>query len=268
MFVRNSIICGDNVEVLKSFPDECVDLTVTSPPYDNLREYNGATWDFRGLSLELYRVTARGGVVVWIVGDATIGGSETGTSFRQALRFMEIGFRLHDTMIYEKSGTPYPASDKSTRYSQAFEYMFVFSKGKPKTHNLIKDKPNRWAGAQSFGVSSSRGKDGVLRKRGKIVVAESGYRTNIWRVRCGHGYSTKDEIAYKHPAIFPEALARDQIIAWSNEGDLVLDPFCGSGTTLKMAKVLRRDYIGIDICEEYCKIAEERLSTVAPGLFA
>jgi len=238
---------------------------VTSPPYDNLRNYNGFEFDFETIACELYRVTKPGGVVVWVVGDATIDGSETGTSFRQALGFMDCGFRLHDTMIYEKNGSPFP--DK-TRYYNLFEYMFILSKESPKSINLISDRKNKWA--NSWGKQSTRDKDGSLKKMEKREDSNDlGVRFNIWRINTGKGFSTKDEIAYKHPAIFPEALARDHIISWSNPGDLILDCFMGSGTTLKMSKELGRNYIGIDSSIEYCQLSRKRLlstNTPLPGL--
>lgn len=247
MLELNKIYCGDNISLIKQLDNESIDLTVTSPPYDNLRKYNGFTWDFENLAIELLRVTKQGGVVVWVVGDSTVNGSESGTSFKQALFFKDIGFNLHDTMIYEKSGMSFPGSDK--RYFNTFEYMFVFSKGEPKTANLIKDRENKYVGTMG---GNHRG---GLCKREKF-----GRRFNIWRFNNGKFNSSKDKIAFGHPAIFPEQLAADHIISWSNPGDLVLDPFMGSGTTAKMAKKLCRNYIGFELSEEYCKIAEERLS--------
>jgi site-specific DNA-methyltransferase (adenine-specific) len=233
---------GDCSEVMKSIPTGSIDLTVTSPPYDNLRTYNGYTFDFECIAEELFRVTKEGGIVVWIVGDATIKGSETGTSFRQALYFKEIGFSLHDTMIYEKNSSSYPANSKSKRYSQIFEYMFVFSKYKVKTINLIKDKQNKWAGHKDF--------SGKL----KNPVPDFSPRNNIWK------YTTSFNEKTGHPAVFPEQLVYDHIISWSNEGDTVLDPFLGSGTTGKMAKQLNRNFIGIEISEEYLQIAKQRIN--------
>jgi len=263
------LYCGDCLEILRSFPTEAIDLMISSPPYDNLRYYFTKNekelkniWNFKKFKMvakELYRITKKGGIVVWVVGDATIEGSETGNSFRQALYFKSIGWNIHDTMIYEKNSCAYPANKKSTRYSNVFEYMFVFSKGKPKTINLIKDRKNKWAGYQTFGKCSYRQIDGSLLKTKRKKVSEYGYRTNIWKINNGYNYSTKDKIAYKHPAIFPEALARDHIISWSNERDIILDPLCGSGTTLKMAERLNRRWVGIEINEEYCKIAKERI---------
>ena len=253
--------------------DNSVDLTVTSPPYDNLRAYEDnidETWNFevfKEIADELYRVTKDGGVVVWVVGDAVIDGSETGSSFRQALYFKEIGFNIHDTMIYEKNGASFPASKKSTRYSQVFEYMFIFSKGKPKTTNLLFDRKNRWAGSKNFGKTSSRGKDGERKSSDGFTVAEYGARYNIWKFNTGRGYSTKDEIAYEHPAIFPEKLAEDHIVTWSNPGDVVLDPFMGSGTTAKLCIKTNREYIGFELSEKYYNIAKKRLSTIAEPLF-
>jgi len=255
----NKILCGACQEVLASLKDECVDLTVTSPPYDNIRDYKGYSFeeeDFRAIVSQLFRVTKKGGVVVWIVGDATMNGSESGTSFRQALGFMEGGFKLHDTMIYEKNTSSFPARRTGKRYTQIFEYMFVFCKGKIKTGNLICDKPNKWAGWTNWGKNTQRGKDGKLKKTKDIKpVPEFSPRNNIWRYNVGKGFNSSDKESHSHPAIFPEKLAEDHILSWSNEGDVVLDPFVGSGTTCKMAKKNKRHYIGIDISEEYCNLA-------------
>jgi len=257
----NQIICGNCAEIMKSWPEECIDLTVTSPPYDNLRDYKGYTFDFETIAKELYRIMKPGGVVVWVVGDATINGSETGTSFRQALYFKDVcGFKLHDTMIYQKDSCPYP---ETNRYYPSFEYMFIFSKGKPKTVNLIADKPNKNFGKKIAGTE--RKPDGTLKPQAAIknktnrVIKEFGVRTNVWQYSPGYTTSAKDKYAYKHPAIFPEQLAADHIISWSNPGDIVLDPMCGSGTACKMALKLGRRFIGIDIAEEYCEIARKRV---------
>jgi len=250
----NQIICGDNVEVMRQMPDNCIDLTVTSPPYDNLRTYNGFSFDFEGVAKELYRITKDGGVVVWVVGDATIDGSETGTSFRQALYFKEIGFNLHDTMIYEKDTQPCH-DPRNKRYKQYFEYMFVFSKGKPKTYNEIQDIPTKNAG-KVLRKATKRKPNGDMRhftEEGREVkIKDYMARKNIWK------FNT-DKRGAGHPAIFPEQLANDHIISWSNPGDLVFDPFVGSGTTAKMALLNGRNYSGIDISEEYCEIARRRV---------
>lgn len=261
----NEIICGDSLEVLKTLAGNSVDLTVTSPPYDNLRDYNGYSFDFEGIARELYRVTKDGGVVVWVVGDATVNGSETGTSFKQALFFLGLGFRLHDTMIYHKMGKPLTHN----RYEQRFEYMFVFSKGPPKTFNGIKDIKNKGFGRTYS--STVREKDGKTyqssgNKLGKTIL-EYGLRGNIWEYNTGKGHTTLDESAYAHPAMFPEKLAEEHILSWSNEGDLVLDPFLGSGTTAKMARNNNRNYIGIDISQEYCELAKKRLESTPSPLF-
>lgn len=254
----NQIICGDCVEIMRQWSDNCIDLTVTSPPYDNLRDYKGYKFDFESIAKELYRITKQGGVVVWVVGDKTVDGSETGTSFRQALFFKEVGFNLHDTMIYQKSACIYPGT---VRYNQVFEYMFVLSKGKPKTVNLIKDKPNKYAGYSARGTTH-RNSDGSIKDnksfKGKPTY-EFGVRNNVWYYGTGWMISTPDKIAYQHPAIFPDQLAKDHIISWSNEEDLVLDLMCGSGTTCKMAKLLGRNYIGIDISSEYCELSRKRV---------
>ena len=250
----NDLICGNNIDVLKTMESECIDLTVTSPPYDNLRDYNGYSFDFEGLAEQLYRVTKKGGIVVWVVGDSVINGSESGTSFRQALHFKEIGFNLHDTMIYAKKQ---PSLPNKNRYLASFEYMFVLSKKSPKVYNLIKDRKNAYPGKSTNQVV--REKNGKLSPRKDRITEEYSIRYNIWEYNTGYNLSTKDKIAFKHPATFPEKLAEDHIISWSNKGDLVLDPFVGSGTTCKMAKQLGRNYIGIDISQEYIDIAKQRI---------
>lgn len=242
----DTILVGDSAVVLKTLPDESVDLTVTSPPYDNLRAYKGFVFDFEAIARELYRVTKQGGVVVWVVGDATVNGSETGTSFKQALFFKECGFNLHDTMIYQRKTAPLTHN----RYEQEFEYMFVLSKQKPKTVNHIrvptvhfgKDKGIIGKNRQSHDASSS-------------IVNEFRIKGNVWQYAVG-GRDTG------HPAVFPEQLAHDHIISWSNEGDTVLDCFTGSGTTLKMAKLLNRHYIGIEIAPEYAELAQKRIDAL------
>jgi len=247
----NKIICGDNADVLPSLPKELVDLTVTSPPYDNLRTYDGYTFDFKYLAGQLYRVTKPGGVVVWVVMDETIKGSETGTSFRQALHFMQIGFNLHDTMIYEKAQACFGSNDC---YLQSFEYMFVFSKGKPKTINLIRDRKNVRSGVESMAVTGLSA-DGTKADRVRKMMATFGRRKNIWTYGVGGGKKN-------HPAVFPEQLVRDHIISWSKDGDIVLDPFVGSGTTCRVAKLNQRKFIGIDISREYCEIAEQAVDGI------
>jgi DNA modification methylase len=247
----------DNAEIaLCKIPENSIDLTVTSPPYDNLRTYNGnnALWSesvWKSIIEELYNVTKPGGVVVWVVGDATIKGSETGTSFKQALWAKECGFKLHDTMIWEKTSV-FAYDPKNLRYKSAFEYMFVWSKGKPNTYNEIKDKPVKSVGKKLSG-NRGRNPEGEKRKGNDFIAQPFQARFNVWR-RAGN-----DGTKNPHPAPFPEKLAHDHIISWSNEGDTVLDPFMGSGTTGKIAKQLRRNFIGIELDETYFEIAKKRI---------
>ena len=253
MLQLNQFYIGEAVNFMKeNIPDDFIDLTVTSPPYDNLRDYNNevTTWNFekfKEVAKELFRITKPGGVVVWVVGDATINGSETGTSFRQALYFKEIGFNLHDTMIYAKNN---PMPIQHNRYQPCFEYMFIFSKGKPKTFNKLTE-PCKNAGKKNTGTY--RDIDGKMKRNsgfGKHI-KDTKIKRNIWFYDVGYNNTTKDKYAHKHPAIFPEKLAEDHILSWSNEGDIILDPMCGSGTTCKMAWLNKRNFIGIDISEEY-----------------
>jgi site-specific DNA-methyltransferase (adenine-specific) len=260
----NQIILSNCINGMKTLENEVIDLCVTSPPYDDLRSYNNSSsWNyesFKEVAQQLYRVMKVGGVVVWVVGDAVIKSSETGSSFRQALHFMDLGFVLHDTMIYEKNGSPFPARRDGNRYSQVFEYMFVLSKKtKPKTANLLCDKKNRWVGYTHFGKGTIRAKDGSLVERNIKPIPEFSPRNNIWKYNTGKNYSSKDDAAFEHPAIFPEALAKDHILSWSNEGDLVLDPFMGAGTTAVCCIETNRNYIGFEIDEKYYNICTRRI---------
>lgn len=266
MLEINKIYNEDNIITCSRIPDNYINMVLCSPPYDSdkLRRYdkNCLVWkwcDFEKLIPELYRILKTGGVVVWVVGDATMNGSETGTSFKQALYFMECGFLLHDTMIYQKNSSSFPAKPDSKRYTQIFEYMFVFSKGKIRNDiKLICDKPNKWAGHTNWGKLSHYSKDEKVERDGKIKpVPEFSLRNNIWT------YTTsceKDKTG--HPAIFPEQLAIDHILSWTNEGDIVYDPFMGSGTTAKTCILTNRKYIGSEISPEYYKIILERLNVV------
>lgn len=259
----NNIYCGASEKMLAALPDGCIDLTVTSPPYDNLRDYNGFTLDWHEIIRQLYRVTKPGGVVVWVVADATINGSETGTSFNQALWAMECGFNLHDTMIYQTDKPPM----NDNRYQACFEYMFIWSKGKPATFNPIMEK-SIYAGqnrkSKSYRQANGELAPGWDNKNG--ITKETKIKTSIWKIKSGYSKTTLDDFAYNHPGQFPEALARDHILSWSNPGDLVLDPFVGSGTTPKMAYQNGRHYLGFDISEEYCQLSRKRVAWANPPL--
>ena len=266
---KNTLYNEDCLITMSKMESESIDLVLTSPPYDDLRTYNkhlsgnktkfnGYSFPFEDICKELYRITKKGGVVVWVVGDATNKGSETGTSFRQALYFKECGFDIYDTMIYQKTGTPFP---QKHRYNQTFEYMFVFSKGKPKVFNPIMKK-NVTAGA----VRNSRkfrNTDGEMISgfNGKPI-NEYGIENNIWLMKNGMNKSTKDIIAFDHPAIFPEELAIKHVITWTKKDDLVYDPFMGSGTTAKASIQLGRNWVGSELDESYCNITNQRIVEV------
>ena len=262
-FELDKIHCGDSAVMLARLPDECIDLTVTSPPYDNLRTYNGYSFDFEAIARQLYRVTKPGGVVVWVVADETTNGSESVTSCKQKIFFREqCGFYIHDTMIYEKANFSNPSKN---RYHQVVEYMFVLSKGAPKTFNPIIDMKNKYG--TCWGVNTFRHIDGSMKIRKKNKAREYGMRTNIWRMKtAGQENICKPQA---HPAPFPESLAHDHILSWSNPGDVVLDPMCGSGTTSKEAKELGRHFICFDISAEYVEQSTDRAegARVPLGLF-
>lgn len=247
MIELNKFYISESVEFMKkSIPDGFINLTITSPPYDDLRKYNGYVFDYKSVIKELYRVTKDGGLVVWVVGDKTKNGSESGTSFQQALYAKEIGFNLHDTMIYMSDKPPL----SHNRYEQKFEYMFIFSKGKPTTFNPIMEEC-KYAGTSKKARTFRQTGEDLMETHDKGGVHKTKIKGNIWIYSTGYQKSTKDKIAFKHPAVFPEQLATDHILSWSNEGDIIFDPMCGSGTVCKEALLHNRNFIGIDMSEEY-----------------
>lgn len=259
-----SIYQGNCLEVMDKLIENGihVDLTVTSPPYDDLRSYNDTlVWNFdvfKQVADKLYSITKDGGVVVWVVGDSVKNGSKTLKCFEQALYFKSIGFNMYDVIIYEKTS---PSPPHKNRYFNSFEYQFILSKGKPKTVNLLKDRPNKCAGTSS-GTVTKREKDGSLTTKKSIKISDFGVRTNVWTYDVGNNKTTKDKFAFKHPAMFPEKLAEDHILSWSNENDLVFDPFMGANTTGKMALLNNRRFIGVEKVEEYFNIAEKRIENL------
>jgi len=269
MVNHNQLYNEDCLITMGNIEDNSVDLTLTSPPYDDLRtynehvggnktEFNGYSFPFENIARELFRITKKGGVVVWVVGDATNKGSETGTSFRQALYFKECGFDLYDTMIYQKTGTPFP---QKTRYNQTFEYMFVFSKGKPNTFNPIMKK-NATAGAVRHSRKFRNPNGEMVPGFNGKPVNEYGIENNVWLIKNGMNKSTKDLVAFEHPAIFPEELAAKHIITWTKKDDLVYDPFMGSGTTAKMSILLERNWVGSELDSSYSEICNRRLQGI------
>lgn len=259
-FELNNIYNIDCIKGMKELPDNCIDLVVTSPPYDNLRDYNGFKFDYEKIAKELFRIIKNGGIVVWVVGDRIKDGNKSLTSFRQAIFFQEIGFKVHDVMIYRKRNTPFM---RSNAYTNCYEYMFIFAKGKPNTFNPLKTKTVR-SGIEK--LVANKKADGINKK----VIAELKKEktlTNIWDYAVGLGGSTNDKIAFKHTAIFPEKLAHDHILSWSNENDIVFDPMSGSGTTCKMARLNNRKYLGMEISKEYTELSIERLKMFENQLF-
>jgi len=258
-FSKNNIeIYNDDcLAYLKTQADNSIKFTLTSPPYDDIRDYKGYSFPFEEIAQELWRVTKPGGVIVWNVADATVKGSETGTSMRQALYFMSLGFKLHDTMIYAKKN-PMPAGVSSKRYHQSWEYIFVLSKDVPETFNPIMVKAKY---GHLEANMKHRGKDGEL-KYTKTKRNEFTKVRNIFEYSIGGGHSTKDKVAFGHPALMPEQLAADMISTWTNPGDQVFDPFTGAGTTAKMSLILDRKFHGTELSAEYCDIATQRIDLI------
>jgi len=248
----NEIICADAAELMQAMPPASIDLVVTSPPYDELRNYNGYAFNFEGIAKGLFRVIKKGGVLVWVVGDKINKGNRSLTSFKQALFFQGLGFNAHDVMIYRKKNTPFM---RSNAYTNCYEFMFVFSKGSPKTFNPLKTKTVR-QGQEMLPFNKKA--DGINKKiKGELKPEKT--LTNIWEYAVGLHGSTSDKIAFQHTAVFPEKLAEDHILTWTKIGDVIFDPMCGAGTTCKMAATNKRNYIGCDISKEYVELTKQRL---------
>ena len=261
----DAIVCGDNCEIMRGMPSESIDLVVTSPPYDDIRDYGGHAWDFYGVAWNLKRLLKPGGVIVWVVADKTENGSESLSSMRQAIHFRELGMNIHDTMIYHRHSMPSVAVMQK-RYEQHWEYMLVVSKGAPKTCNhLVERKTYIDTRAMFKGQRTSDGEHDV-RKNREACLKETKIKGNVWKYNSGGGHNTPDAVAHEHPAIYPESLAKDHVQSWSNPGDVILDPFAGSGTTLKAAKELNRRYVGIEVNPEYVQIINKRLEQSAMSL--
>lgn len=252
-----SIINDDCVRYLDTLEDECLKFVITSPPYDDIRRYQGYSFDFESVASALARVLRPGGVIIWNVADATRNGSETGTSMRQALRFMELGLRLHDTMIYEKRN-PMPTSRTARRYHQAWEYVFCLSKGTPETFNPIM-VPTKHGHARAN--MRHRGRNGNTGYNKTKRNSHTKVR-NIFTYTIGGGHTTADREAHGHPALMPERMAEDQILTWTNPGDTVFDPFNGAGTSGKMAVKNHRNYIGTEVSREYCDLSRLRIGRI------
>ena len=247
------LIVGDCVEVMDSWPEGCVDLVVTSPPYDMLRNYRGFAFDSKAVIAALFRVIRPGGVVVWVIGDSIKKGSRTLTGYLHAFQFRRQGFNIHDIMIWQKKNPMYA---QRRAYVSCFEYVLVCTRGAPDTFNPLRTPTV--SGAVPF-VAGARGRDGVL-KSVRGMHNEEKVLTNIWEYAVGRGGTTRDDVAFEHPALFPEKLAADHIVSWSNPGDLVVDPMCGASTTGKMALMNGRRYVGIDVSEEYIDVSKRRLA--------
>tara|TARA_Y100000813_G_C24074537_1_gene310380 strand:+ start:58 stop:864 length:807 start_codon:yes stop_codon:yes gene_type:complete len=262
MDLKDKIIEGDCVEVLSSIPSNTFDMVITSPPYDNLRKYKGFSFNFEKIAENIFRTLKPGRVLIWVVNDATIDGSETFSSFKQAIKFNEIGFKLHDTMIFRKTN-PIPQIYRK-RYNNEFEYMFVFSKGRVDVHNPIK-VPCLHGGLELKSTTYKNYSAGIQkRKKPANPVKDSKIKGNIWEYVVGK--NLLDKPAKNHPAPFPVKLAMDHIISWTNKGDLILDPMCGSGTSCVAAKLKKRFYTGIDISKEYCDVAKKRIENTLENL--
>lgn len=251
----NTILHCDCLDGMRQLPDNSIPLAVTSSPYDAIRTYGGHAFAFEPVAKELWRITAPGGVVVWVIADQVIKGSLTGTKHRQVLHFLDLGFRLHNEITLTTVNTPLP---QKIRYAQNSQTAYVLAKGRPHAVNLLRDKPNKSAGVFKR-EWVARSKDGTMRKGyyGKCIAPYS-LRGDVWTYLVGNNHTTKDKLS--HPSPMAEQMAEDLIISFSRPGELVFDPMAGSGTTCKMALLNHRSYLGMEIHEPYWREAVERLS--------
>ena len=254
----NKIICEDNITYLKTLPDECIDFVITSPPYDALRDYNGYKLDLHGLGVELLRVLKDGGICVMVIQDSTRDFAKSLTSFRTIVDWCDnIGFRLFECNIYNRQGTEGAWWKK--RFRVDHEYMPIFLKGKrPQYFDKENIKIPSKHGGKIMTGANIRTKNGQTGSR-KVKINPTKCPGTV--MTFGNTCGGESKLKSKHPAVFPNMLAYDMIECFCPEDGTVLDPFNGSGTTTLAAKCLGRNYIGIDVSEEYNKIARERLET-------
>lgn len=257
----NTILHGDSAEVMQSFPDKCIPLTVTSPPYAKMRLYGGHdyTWEtFKSVATQLVRITMEGGVICWVVRNQIVKERENLQAEKEKLFFADdLGLWPHQTIIGAPKGVPLP---QSRRYASNFDYVYVFSKGHPRIVNIIRDRRNsRFGDLKSNRLIRESNGSERLACGGEYAIAKWGFRSNLWSYSTGGNHTATDRISAKHPARMGEPLAEDLIISFSKPGDLVFDPFAGAGTSLKMALLNQRQWLGVEIFDEYVELIEKRM---------
>ncbi len=259
----NRIINADCIKATARLPANSIDLVMFSPPYDGIRDYKkGWIFDFPALGKNLYRLVKDGGVCAVVINDGTQDFAKSLTSFRLVLNWCDTaGWRLFETCIYQRDGNP--GAWWKRRFRVDHEYIFLFLKGKkPKTF----DKeplmvPSKHAGRIYSGTD--RLTSGKFKKIDHKPVKRMKCRGTVWKYPTSNTEGNRTKL--QHPATYPDPLAQDIIQCFSEPGDTVLDPMCGSGTTCVMAMKMKRQYMGIDINEEYCQIARKRLWQEAPS---
>lgn len=255
-FELNEIYCIDCVEGMKKIPDNSVDIVVTSPPYDGIRDYNGFNFDLHETGRGLIRILKEGGIVAMVIQDQTKNFGKTLTSFKTIIDWCDnIGFKLFECVIYRKHGSE--GAWWTNRFRVDHEYMPIFLKGeKPQYFNKENLKVPSIHGGKVMTGSGSRRTDGKTNARVTRPINTMKCRGTIWNYLMA---GDKDPIKRQHPAPFPDQIPLDFIECFCPPGGVVLDPFMGSGSTAVAAKKLNRKYIGFDTSEEYIKIAHARL---------
>ena len=261
----NQIYNEDCLETMGRMEDGLCDLILTSPPYDNLRRYGqertnhkrlkgGMSFDFESIAKEMTRVLKPGGVIMWNVQDQTINMSRTGSSMRQALYFMdECGLNFWDHLIWYKTGTPFPSPH---RYRSVWENMFIFSKGKPNTFNPIL-KRNKTAGQVRNSRKFRDHKGDFVEGFQGTPIREFGNEDNVWYIANGANKSYKNKLSVNHPAVMTDEIARRHILTWTNENDIIYDPFLGASTTTRVARDNNRQWIGSEIHTPYYELSKQ-----------
>jgi DNA modification methylase len=255
-FVINKTHCAESSVALKKLPDNCIDIVVTSPPYDRIRDYNGFECNLHNIGEQLSRVLKDGGIIVMVIQDQTKDFGKSLTTFRTILDWCDnFNLKLFETVIYKKHGAE--GAWWTKRFRVDHEYIPVFLKGKrpayfTKEHLKI---PSKHAGKTMTGCAT-RLTNGSTLKSKKLKINPTKCRGTIWDyVTCGDGGKLKHE----HPATFPDKIPVDFIETFCPPGGIVLDPFMGSGTTALAALNLGRNFLGFDISNEYVSLANKRV---------
>lgn len=252
----DKVHCMECVEGMEMLPDDCVDLVVTSPPYDAVRKYNGFAFDLHQTGAQIHRVLKDGGIAAMVIQDQTKDFGKSLTSFRTIIDWCDsFGFKLFECVIYRKNGSE--GAWWKHRFRVDHEYIPLFLKGdRPAYFDKQPLRVPSKHGGKVMSGSGNRRTDGATNGTVRREINATKCRGTIWNYLMA---GDKNPLKRKHPAVFPDAIPSDLIQCFCPPGGIVLDPFIGSGSTAVQALKHERHFIGFDISQEYCDLCNQRL---------